>query len=111
MTGSWIERPEGGNPFALRLLTAVALYCGRAPARALLYPAALYFLLRRGPERRASRKFLERALGRRGTLLDVYRHLLCFARVTLDRVFFLRKGTSGFEIRTTGLEQIHAMLE
>ena len=111
MTGSWIERPEGGNPIALRLLTAFALYCGRAPARAILYPVSLYFLLRRGPERRASREFLERALGRRAMLLDVYRHVLCFARVTLDRVFFLRKGTGGFQIRTTGLEQIHAMLE
>lgn len=111
MTGGWIERPEGGNRTALSLLTAIALSCGRAPARAILYAVALYFQARRGAERRASRDFLSRALGRRVTALDVYRHVLCFSRVTLDRIFLLRRGTGGFAIRSSGLEQVHAALE
>jgi predicted LPLAT superfamily acyltransferase len=110
MTGVWTERPEGGNRFALRLLTSVAFLFGRAPARALLYPIALYFTLRRGAERRASREFLGRVLGRRATAFDTYRHVLCFSRVTLDRLYLLRCGTSGFEIRSSGLEEVHDML-
>ena len=40
-------------------------------ARACLIPITLYFLARRGPERRASRQWLTRALGRPATLLDI----------------------------------------
>ncbi len=110
MTGTWIERPEGGSRNALRLLTAIALSCGRAPARVVLYAVALYFVLRRGPERRASRAFLGRVLARRATAFDVYRHVLCFSRVTLDRIFLLRQGIDRFEIEKSGLEDVHAML-
>ena len=67
MTDKWIERPEGGAPLALRLLCGFALTFGRAPARAVLHPITLYFMLRRGPERRASREFLSRVLGRRAS--------------------------------------------
>lgn len=110
MTGTWIKRPEGGSRNAIRLLSAIALSCGRAPARGILYVVALYFLLRRGPERRASRAFLGRVLGRRATAFDVYRHILCFSRVTLDRILLLRQGTERFAIETSGLEDVHAML-
>lgn len=110
MTDKWIERPEGGAPFALRLLCGFAFTFGRAPARAVLYPVALYFLLRRAPERRASRAFLSRALGGRASLADVYRHFLCFSRVTLDRLYFLREGTKRFAVECTGLEEVERLL-
>lgn len=110
MTTAWIARPEGGAPFALRLLVAFALACGRWAARAVLHPVTLYFLLRRGPERRASRAFLARALGRPASLLDVYRHILCFSRVTLDRLFLLREGTGRFEVGCSGIEEIERLL-
>jgi predicted LPLAT superfamily acyltransferase len=106
----WIERPEGGAPFALRLLTGFALACGRLPARMILYPVALYFLARRGPERRASRAFLTRVLERPATLADAYRHILCFARVTLDRLFLLREGTRRFDVECSGLEEVERLL-
>ncbi len=110
MTATWTERPEGGSASALRLLTRIGLSCGRTPARGLLYAVAFYFMLRRGPERRASRAFLRRVLGRPVTALDVYRHILCFSRVTLDRIFLLRQGTDSFEIESSGLEGVHEML-
>jgi predicted LPLAT superfamily acyltransferase len=110
VTGEWIERPEGGAPFALRLLTGFARVCGRLPARAVLHPVTLYFLARRGPERRASRSFLTRVLGRPATLADVYRHILCFARVTLDRLFLLREGTERFDVDCAGLEDVERLL-
>ena len=108
MTGKWTERPEGGGRTALRLLMAIALRFGRAPARLILYPVALYFVLRRGPERRASRAYIARVLGRPATMRDGFRHVLNFAQVTLDRVFLLRDGLHRFEIETTGLEDAHA---
>ncbi len=110
MTDKWIERPEGGAPFALRILCGFALAFGRAPARAVLYPIALYFLLRRAPERRASRAFLSRALGRPASLADVYRHILCFSQVTLDRLFLLREGTRRFAVECSGLEEVERLL-
>src|SRR5690606_36154379 len=60
----WKQRPEGGGRFAIWLIRSIALRLGRAPARLLLYPITLYFLLVRGPERRASRAYLARVLGR-----------------------------------------------
>ena len=110
MTGKWTERPEGGGRTALRLLNAIALKFGRAPARLILYPVALYFMVRRGPERRASRAYLARVLGRPATMRDGFRHVLNFAQVTLDRVFLLHDGLQRFEIETTGLEDAHAAL-
>lgn len=110
MTEKWTERPEGGGRTALRLLIAIALRLGRAPARLVLYPVALYFMLRRGPERRASRAYLSRVLGRPARARDVFRHVLNFSQVTLDRVFLLHDGLQRFEIETTGLDDAHAAI-
>jgi predicted LPLAT superfamily acyltransferase len=52
----WIDRPEGGTMFGYKLLSGFARGCGRTAARIALYPITLYFLIRRGPERRASRE-------------------------------------------------------
>jgi predicted LPLAT superfamily acyltransferase len=110
MTGNWIRRPEGGGHSSLRLLCGFALSFGRVPARAVIYIVALYFMLRRGPERRASRAFLGRAFGRPATCFDVYRHILRFSQVTLDRIFLLHEGTRRFEIESAGLDDVHAMM-
>ena len=55
MSADWKQRPEGGGWFAIWLIRNIARYGGRAVARVLLYPITLYFLLVRGPERKASR--------------------------------------------------------
>ncbi|MBS0376108.1 MAG: acyltransferase [Proteobacteria bacterium] len=108
---AWLHRPEGGGWLALWLIRTIALTVGRLPARLVLIPVTLYFLWRRGPERRASRRFLTRALGRPATLLDVARHVYTFAVVTLDRVFLLSDAFRGFDIRTFGLEELHQALD
>ena len=56
---------SGGGWFAVWLIRSIGLRFGRSAARSLLYPITLYFYFRRGAERRASYRFLERALGRR----------------------------------------------
>lgn len=110
MTDRWVERPEGGAPLALRLLCGFALSFGRAPARAILHPVTLYFLLRRGPERRASRAYLTRSLGRSASMRDVYRHILTFSRVTLDRLYLLHEGTRRFKVECTGIDELERLL-
>ena len=111
MSANWKHRPEGGGWFALWLIRAIGCYGGRGVARLLLYPITLYFLLRRGPERRASRAFLGIALGRPATLWDVAKHIHTFASTILDRVFLLSGEIDRFDIRTTGLDALHAQMD
>lgn len=80
----------------------VALRIGRPTARLLLAPACAYFLLCAPKARRASRDFLDRALGRRATLGDVWRHFWCFGACVLDRVLLLNDRTDLFEISLHG---------
>mgnify|MGYP006196476657 CR=1 FL=1 len=54
MNGNWKQRPEGGGWFAIWLIRTIARRGGRTIARLLLAPITLYFLIVRGPERRAS---------------------------------------------------------
>ncbi|WP_082132474.1 acyltransferase [Luteimonas sp. FCS-9] len=111
MSSEWKRRREGGGRFALSLIRGIASHCGRAPARALLHPITLYFLLRRGAERRDSRAYLTRVFGRPATLAEVARHVHTFAATILDRLFLLSESTRRFDVRTEGLEALHAHLE
>lgn len=111
MSTAWRQRPEGGGQFAIRLIRGFSRYFGRAPARLALYPITLYFLIKRGPERRASRAYLSRALGRPATLWDVARHIHTFAATILDRVFLLGDpDMRRFDLRISGTEGVLAQL-
>ncbi len=111
MSQAWLERPEGGSSFALKFVSALALSVGRPLTRLLLYPIVFYFLLRRGPERRASRAYLARVLRREASLADVARHFHAFSAVTLDRVFLLTGNLAGFDISTHGLNALHRAMD
>jgi predicted LPLAT superfamily acyltransferase len=104
----WLERPEAGTAFAYRLIVAIARLCGRRAARLLLYPITLYFLIRRGPERRASRAYLERITGQPVGWRQVARHIRWFASVILDRAFLLSERFKRFDIRVYGLDDLRA---
>ena len=111
MSSRWQQRPEGGGHFAIWLIRGIARFGGRTISRALLYPITLYFLLVRGPERRASRDFLTRVFGRRARLLEVARHIHCFAATILDRVFLLSGQLRRFDMRVHGLKELHELLD
>lgn len=114
MSTDWKARPEGGGRFALWLIRNIGRYGGRAVSRLLLYPITLYFLLRRAPERAASRAWLTRALGRPATLRDIARHIHTFAATILDRVFLLGDGAClerRFDVDVRGLDELHAHLD
>jgi predicted LPLAT superfamily acyltransferase len=111
VTRQWLERPEGGSVWALRLFAAVARGFGRTISRLVLLPVTAYFMLRRGPERRASRAYLARVLDRPPTWLDVARHFHTFASVTLDRVYFLTETLRRFDTRLIGIEELHRAMD
>ena len=106
MTEHWIDRPEAGGRFAIRLIAGVGLHLGRRVARVALYPITLYFYLRRPYERRVSRAFLQRALGRPPREWQVLRHIHRFAATLLDRVFLLSDRFARFDVRVHGLEAL-----
>ena len=95
----WSSQRERGSRGAVRLILWIALHLGRTPARALLYPITLYFLVKATPQRRASRQFLSRVLGRPARLVDVARHIHSFAATILDRVFLLAGRRERLDIR------------
>jgi predicted LPLAT superfamily acyltransferase len=104
----WIERPEAGSVFGYKLIRAVAFACGRTASRLLLYPITVYYVLRRAPERRASRAYLARVFGREPSWWEVCKHVFWFASVTLDRVFMLSERFKRFDIRVYGLDELRS---
>jgi len=88
----------------------VALMVGRRVARWLLIPITLYFLLRRGPERRASIEFLTRVRARPATWRDGARHIHTFAGTILDRVYLLDQSFDDFEVTVDGLTALETQI-
>ncbi|WP_343223465.1 acyltransferase [Lysobacter sp. GX 14042] len=111
MNADWRQRPEGGGRIAIWMIRGVARHGGRAVSRALLLPITLYFLLVRGPERRASRDWLRRVGGRRAGLWSTARHIHAFASTILDRVFLLGGELERFRIEVEGAQALHRQLE
>ena len=107
----WKQRPEGGGRVAVRLIRAIACRGGRPLARLCLYPITLYFLMMRGPERRASRAYLARVLPVPPTLWHVARHIHTFAATILDRVFLLVGELQRFRFEISGIDGLHAQLD
>ena len=107
----WEQRPEGGGRFALWIIRTIARRGGRGIARACLYPIVAYFLAMRGPERRASRAYLTRVLGRPAGLPAIARHIHTFAATILDRVFLLGERLARFDVKVQGLDDLHAQVD
>jgi predicted LPLAT superfamily acyltransferase len=102
VTAPWRRTPERSHRLALRLMRWIALGLGRRAARLVLHPVSAYFLLFAPQARRASRAFLGRALGRRATPADLYRHFYAFAATVLDRVYLLHERFDLFDIEEQG---------
>ena len=111
MSRDWRRHAERGTPILLRLMRALALRLGRWPTRLLLYPITLYFLCAAHEQRRVSRHYLRRALGREPNWWHIARHFHCFAATIVDRVFFLVGRLDLFELRLTGLEMVRPYLD
>ena len=104
----WMQRKERGNFLLVHLMSRISLAFGRRLSRVVVYGIALYFLLAAHAARRASRSYLERALQRRATWVDLYRHILAFASTIHDRFFLLNNQADLFDIEVFGAEPIFA---
>lgn len=102
MSAQWRGNPERSHRWVLRLMRAIALILGRRAARLVLHPICAYFLAFAPGARRASATYLARALGRRPTAAERYRHFHHFAATVLDRVYLLHERFELFEIEVHG---------
>jgi predicted LPLAT superfamily acyltransferase len=80
-------------------------------ARWVLHPITVYFLLLAPTARRHSLRYLRRALGRKATWRDAYRHFHYFAATVLDRVYLLRDQSALFELKSIGQEQVFSTVD
>jgi len=84
----WKKIPEVGTVAGIRLLVGITRLFGRRVVGWVLYIVAFYYALLRPGVRRASRDYLTR-LGQPAKFRHVVRHVHVFARVSLDRLFFV----------------------
>jgi predicted LPLAT superfamily acyltransferase len=104
MNNDWRKEQEKGSPFFLGLVCWVALHLGRRAIYIMLMPIVFYYFLSARKVRQASYQFLTRALSHKPGWLMVYRHLFNFARVSVDRIFFLAGKEKQFDVRIYGHE-------
>src|SRR5690606_2683417 len=120
----WLTTRERGTLLGIRWFVFLATVFGRTPARWFLRVVIFYYAIFARRARAASRGILGRVAPR---LTDaqrealcltngvgfraVYRHLLRFGEVALDRVFLLKGKTKYFEVTRTGHEHFDTLLE
>ena len=107
----WAAGREPDSLGLVRLSLRIALLLGRRLSRLLLTPICLYFMLTAPRARRASREYLERALGQPVGLRHTLRHFHTFAATMLDRAYLLNERLDGFDVRVHGLELITDMMK
>lgn len=106
----WTRAPERGSP---RLIAAIVGVARRFPRRfvsLLLYPIVAYFVMFSPRQGAASRQFLSRVWKRQPRLPEVFAHYMTFARMVLDRVYWLSATDHGIAVRVHGLDAIEAAL-
>ncbi len=104
----WQDVAEKGTVLGIRIVVLVATTLGRRAVRALLHLVAAWYVLFHPAVRRASRDYLVHLNGR-AALRDVYRHVLCFARVSADRVFLARDALGRFTLEIEGEPYLRAL--
>lgn len=107
---AWLARQERGSRAGIRALMLVTRVVGRRGGRSLLRPIIFYFTLFAGEARRASQAWHRRVTGR-ASFWTAYRHMLRFAEVAFDRLFFVRGDLEHFEFDRSGTELMRERLE
>lgn len=107
----WTQQKERSHGLVLRLMVWISLTFGRRAGRVVLHGIAAYFVLFAPRARRASRAYLDRALGRRAGWCDGYRHVLSFASTIHDRVYLLNDSFDDFEIEVQGEDLLREALQ
>ena len=100
---TWLV-PERGNRLVMSLMLCLARIVGRRTLTCLLYPISFWYLIRDRTARRNSRIYLCRVLGRKPSLLMIWKHIRSYALITLDRLFILDPRATPPKISVTGKE-------
>lgn len=107
---AWLSVRETGSVLGMRVLLFLCTAFGRPAARLLLKAIALYYAIAARGARRASSHYLQ-AVGITPSFKNIYTHVLRFAEVSLDRLFFLRGNFAPFVVNATGREHIARLRE
>jgi predicted LPLAT superfamily acyltransferase len=107
----WTHTPERSNMQMLRIMTWISLRLGRRAGRVVLHGVVGYFLLFSISNRHASRAYLNRALGRPASWLDMYRHFYSFASTIHDRIYLVNQQFDLFDIEVHGQELLHDAID
>ncbi len=110
-TPQWVQDQERSHAPVIRLMVWISLTFGRHAGRVVLHGIAAYFVLFSPRARRASRTYLTRALGRRATWADGYRHVLSFASTIHDRVYLLNDRFDQFDIQMHGEQLLYQAMQ
>lgn len=105
----WAAQHERSNLPILRFMTWLSLTLGRRLSRVVLYGIAAYFVAFSPKARRASKAYLRRVLGREPRLREGYRHVLSFASVIHDRVYWLSDRADVFDVEVVGDADVLAL--
>jgi len=100
LMADWRKIPEAGTVLGIKFTVLCARVLGRRIAGWMLYVPAFWYTLVRGSVRRASREYLGR-VGQPTSLRHVIRHVHTFAKVALDRLFFLTGRMDRFKFEHT----------
>jgi predicted LPLAT superfamily acyltransferase len=107
----WMHSAEVGAAWGIRFLLFLCTMFGRGAARGFLRVIAFYYVVFSGAVRRASRRYLEKVQPGRVGFWRIYRHVLTFAKVTLDRLFFAQGRTDLFNVAFHGEEHLRTLRE
>lgn len=100
----WLGVKERGSILGIRFVIFLVTFLGRLPARVFIAFLTVWYFLFDARARRASREALRRMTGAEPTNGQVFRHILTFARVSLDRLFFATGKTHHFDVDFHGEE-------
>jgi predicted LPLAT superfamily acyltransferase len=106
----WARERERGSAMALRVMIFLSLRLGRPVGRLVLYLVAAYFFALAPNERRWSRDYLRRILGREPSPRERFRHVYAFASTILDRLFLLRGRFGLLEVSIEGEQLMRELL-
>ena len=108
VTSNWRRLPEAGSVLGIRFVVVLATFFGRAVASAFLACLALYYAVFSSRARHAAQAYLPR-VGEVPSFGNVHRLVHTFARVAVDRLFFLQDRLAPFVIETHGADLLQEL--
>lgn len=107
---TWLA-PERGNYAVMAVMLFLARLLGRRVLAHLIWLISLYYMVHDGTARRGSYVYLYRALGRRPTWWERWRHIHAYALTVLDRIFILGNKATVPPYTVRGSEAIFKALD